>query len=378
MKKTLLFYPSILLSKAHLSSPEIFDRSIEAFENEKYQTALNYLLDSINPAIRANHPASDSGEQVIPHGPLQIRVKLDQENMYISASLVTLSPTASVAMMRQVAAINFNDLDLTRLVLQDKGLSFHFSCPLIYSHPQKIRRIFQEICHIGVKYDYKFRNEFQVARIEAPSFSPYTEEEVTYTYKTIQESCKTCFEAIRHFETLRQYNEIWLLLRTTFLQIDYVAHPQGKLCHILGDAISDMDRNLPLTELNADGKAVLLRLQEMTRQEIAEHLYRVQTFIPEKKRCNLQKLKEDYESCYKQVSVYMETGNYRKVCLSIIHKLYETYYFNQMDDELNALFVEVFKAISSQPWVVAAPILYQFLDNIMQNRIKRNYPPVAA
>lgn len=378
MKKTLLFHPSVMLSTANQSSIEIFDRSIEAFDNQKYQTSFHYLLDSIDPAIREKNPVSADGEQIIPHGPLKIRVKMDQENIYISAPLLTLSSKAPVAMMRQVAAINFNDLDLTRLVLEENKLYFRFSCPLNQSHPQKIRRIFQEICRIGEKYDYKFMDEFQVKRLEEPFFTPYTPEEVRYIYETIQESCRVCSEAIQYFETLRQYNEIWLLLRTTFLKIDYLAHPQGKLRHLLEEAIDDMDRNLPLTELNADGKAVLKRLQKMTEQEISEHLYKVQTLIPEKKRSNLQNLRESYESCYKQASAFMEAGNYRKVCLLIVHKLYETYYFNQMDDHLNALFVEVLEETSSRPWTEAAPVLYQLLDNIMQGRVKRNFPPVAA
>lgn len=74
----------------------------------------------------------------------------------------------------------------------------------------------------------------------------------------------------------------------------------------------------------------------------------------------------------------MESGEYRKVCLKIIHKLYDTYYLNSMDDDLNALFVEVLRKTSVQPWAIAAPVLYQFFDNIMQGRIKRNISPVAA
>lgn len=378
MKKTLKFHPSVFSSTAGKSSLELFDKSVEAFENKKYQTSLNYLLDSIDPGIRRSQSNRQPGDYCIPHGPLLIQVKQDRDNLRISAPLVRLSSTEPIAMLRQAAALNFNDLDLTRLVLEDDRLYFRFTCPLAYSHPQKIRRIFEEICRTGQKYDYEFTDQFGVERIIEPHFTPYASEKVEYVYEMIGESCRECLVGIKYFEALRQFNDVWTLLRTTFLKIIYIARPQGKLLHTLEKAISDMDRNLSLAELNADGKDTLKQLQEKTLEEVAADLYFTESFITEKKRSNLQNLRESYETCYKQVSAWMESEDYRKVCLKIVHKLYESYYLNQMDEQLDALFVKVLQETSAQPWAIAAPALYQLLDNIMQARIRKNIPPAAA
>lgn len=378
MKKTLIYHPSVIFSTADKSSPELFEKSIEAFESGDYISALNDLLDSIDPDIRKKQVQGNSGEYTIPHGPLLIRLSFDETDFHLSVPLVTIPAAEKIALLRQVAVINFSDLDLSRLTLQKEGLYFRFSCPLAFCHPLKLRRIFQEICRTGEKYDYIFLDQFRVKRIVTPCFKPYTPENRQYVYQVIQESCRECAEGIKYFENSRRFQEVWTLLRITFLKLIYVAHPQGKLRHLLEQAVCDLDRKLPTAELNAEGKCVIRRLQKKTPEEISKDLYAVETFIAKKKRSNLQNLRENYESCYKQVSAWMESGDYRKVCLGIIHKLYETYYLNQMDDDLNVLYTRVLKETSAQPWDIAARILYRLFDNIMQGRIKRDTPPVAA
>lgn len=378
MKKTFSFQPSVLCPAIGHSSPELFEQSIEAFEKGKYKASLEYLLDSVDPRIRQKKSGRKTGEYNISHGPLRIQIRQHQGKLSVSAPLVTLSSESSVAMLRQVAALNFNDLDLTRLVLEEDGLYFRFSCPLHFGHPQKIRGVLEEICHVGEKYDYEFLNEFKVDRLTEPDFNSYSSGQVRNIYETMQQSCRDCLEAIRYFRSLRQFSEEWLLLRTTFLKLIYVAQPKGRLLRTLQKAVKDMDRDLPLTELIADGKEVLEKIQGKSMEEISDSLYYTETFIPCKKRSTFQELRENYESCYKQVAALMECGDYRKVCLKIIHKIYETYHLYEVDDQMDLLFVKALNDTSCQSWAIAAPVLYQLIDNIMQGRIKKEIPSAAA
>lgn len=378
MKKTISFHPPIIQSTAIKANSKLFERSIEAFENKQHQTSLKHLLASIDPDIRKRQAQQKTMEYHIQHGPLNIQLAIDDEKLNITVPLVTLPEKEIIPLLRQVAAFNFNDLDLTQLVRRENGLYFNFSSPLLYCHPRKIQRILEEICRTGVKYDYDFHDQFQVERLSPPHFKPYSPQKVDYISEVIQASCRECLQGVEYFGTLRQYNDMWLIIRTAFLKILYVANPQGKFRHTLEKAIGDMDRDLSLNELVADGKRSIEQLLAMTKEELSQDLYYTEIFIPDRKRSNLQNLRENYESCYKQVSALMESGEYRKVCLKIIHKLYDTYYLNSMDDDLNALFVEVLRKTSVQPWAIAAPVLYQFFDNIMQGRIKRNISPVAA
>lgn len=378
MKKTISFHSPVIKSTASTSQAELFERSIEAFENKQYQISLNYLLDSINPAIRSNYLKKPTPEYHIPHGPLTIQLTIDKKRLSIKVPFITLPESEAIPLLRQVASLNFNDLDLTQLIRQDDGLYFIFTSSLRFCHPRKIQKVLKEICRIGEKYDYEFIDQFQVERLVPPLFIPYEASKAEYIYEVIQESCRECLEAAKYFGTLRQYKDTWLIICTTFLKLLYVAHPQGKLRHKLEKAVRDMDRNLSLPEIVSDGQEILSQLLQLTPEEISKDLYYTQIFIPDKQRSTLQNLRENYEACYKQVAAAMETGDYRKVCLKIIHKLYETYYLNRMDDDLNTLFVHILRDTADQPWTIAAPILYQFFDNIMQGRVKRNISPVAA
>ena len=72
----------------------------------------------------------------------------------------------------------------------------------------------------------------------------------------------------------------------------YLAQPQGQLLNDMQKAIREMDReDIPLPEITAQGKAVIEKLQKMTQEELAEDLYFVETFIPNKRRSNLQNIR---------------------------------------------------------------------------------------
>lgn len=378
MKQTLKFHSSVIVSNAPHYCAEALDPSIEAFNNQDYRKALHALLDSIHPESCKKFGDRKGREFHIPHGPLFIYIKSDDEKIRITAPLVHLPEENNIAILRQVAAANFNDLDLVRMVLQDQQLHFEYECPLKYSHPRKIQRVLQEICSAGEKYDGEFTNHFDAQRVIQPRFTPYESTTIDYIYEVIQESCRECSESIRYFESSRQFSDMWQIIHTTFLKIMYVAQPQGGLLRHLQKAINDMERNIPLIETTTEGKKIMEELQKKTKEEISADLYSVETFICGKHRANLQNIRETYEACFKQITAYMEAGEYRKATIRMICKLYEIYYKNQMQEDLDQILAKVLKQTSAQPWPKAAPVLYELWENIMQGRLRKEIPPMAA
>ena len=118
------------------------------------------------------------------------------------------------------------------------------------------------------------------------------------------------------------------------------------------------------------GREMVERLQKMPKEELADHLYYVETFIPDKRRSNLQNIQENFEDCYKKVSAYMESGDYMTACIMMIYKFYEMYYYNNLQDDVNTLVVKAMQKTSAQPWDKAAPILYQAMENIMEDNLE--------
>ena len=111
MKQTFTFYPSVIASTASTANAEIFDLSIEAFEQGEYLKSLHLLLDSINKDLRTSYSNPQGNEFHIPHGPLFIRLKEDEEQLHITAPFLILPEKNQIAMLRQVSSLNFNDLD---------------------------------------------------------------------------------------------------------------------------------------------------------------------------------------------------------------------------------------------------------------------------
>lgn len=378
MKQTLTFHSSVIAPVINKPCAEAFDLSIEAFDNRDYARSLHALLDSIHPGIRKRFGDKEGSEFHIPHGPLMISLRVDQQNIQITAPLVTLPEENRIAVMRQVAAANFNDLDLARLVLRDDRLSFEYSSSLPHSHPRKIRSVLQEICRAGVKYDREFVNHFGAQRLTPPRFTPYDFGDVDYVYEVIRQSGQECLDAVRYFETSRQFGEMWQIINTTFLKLMYVIHPQGCLLSDLQKAIRDMQRDLPYAETVATGKADIRRLMEKTKEDIAEDLYYVETFLPAKRHSNLQRLRETHENAYRRIATYMEAGEYRKAGIRLLGEFYQMYYDNHMQEDLDRTLVKVLSQTSAQTWDKAAPALFRVMENLMQGRIRRNIPPVAA
>lgn len=85
-----------------------------------------------------------------------------------------------------------------------------------------------------------------------------------------------------------------------------------------------------LQDITAQGKAVVEKLQKMTKEELAEDLYFVETFIPGKRRSNLQNIQENFEDSYKKVSAHREADDYMTACIMRLYKFYEMYYYNNL------------------------------------------------
>lgn len=370
MKQTLTFNPSTIASTASKLNVEAFDVSVEAFENQEYLKSFYALLDYINGDFRTKYGNVQGSEFNIPHGSIVVNIKLDDEKLTITAPFVALPEKGRIPVLRQVAGLNFNAMDLAMIFLKGDQLYFEYSCPIQLINPYKIYYILEEICRTGDKYDDEFETKFDAKRIYEPKIQPYDDATLENIYNALQLSCKECLDAVKYFESSRKYGFVWNIVQTTLLKFMYFANPQGQLLNDMQKAIREMDReDIPLPEITAKGKAVVERLQKMTKEELAEDLYYAETFIPSKRRSNLQNIQENFEDCYKKVTSYLETGDNMTVCVMVTYKFYEMYYYNNLQDDVNNVVVKALQKSSALPWDQAAPILYQAMEAIMEDEL---------
>ena len=177
-------------------------------------------------------------------------------------------------------------------------------------------------------------------------------------------------DAVKYFETERKYGYAWNILSSTLLKICYFVCPQGQLLNDLDKAITDHGReDMPLPEIVSRTKSVVTRLQEMTKEQLATDLYFVETFISDRRRSVLKNIQDNFEDTYEKAGSALESGDFIVCCLLIINKFYELYYYNNVQNDVNAVVAKAMKATSAMSWEEAAPILYEAMDNIMEGEL---------
>ena len=367
MKQTLTFNVSTISSTASKINVDAWEESIEAFDRNEYYKSFEEFLNYVNPEFHKKYGNSKGTEFNIPHGSIVVNIKLEDDQLKIMAPFLSLPEKNVTPLLRQVSALNFNNLNLAQVILKEDGkLYFEYSCPVELINPWKIYYIFDEICITGDKYDDEFVTKFGAERIYEPKVTPYDAKTVDTIYSVIQQSCNECLDIVKNFETDRKYGNAWNVIASTLYKISYYAHPQGQLLNDLGKAIYEHDRDdIQLPEIVARGKEFVQKLKAMPKDKLAEDLYYVETFIPPKRRSSLENIQQNFKKSYDNVSQAIKAEDYMYVCLIITYKFYEMYYYNNLQDDVNAVVVDAMQRASAQPLNVAAPVLYKAMSKIM-------------
>ena len=366
MKQTLTFNPSTISSTASKINVDAWDESINAFDKKEYRKAFDEFLNYVNPEFRKKYGNSDGTEFNIPHGSIIVNIKIEEEQLKVTAPFMALPEKNVIPLLRQVAKMNFNNMNLAQIVLEDGKLHFEYSCPFELTNPWKIYYMFDEICYTGDKYDDEFETTFGAKRIYEPEVTPYEAGTIETVYSVIQLSCDECLNLVKEFEDDRKYGFAWNIIASTLYKVLYYSHAQGQLMNDLNKAVREHDReDIPLPEIVARSKAFIEKLKAMPKDGLAEDLYYVETFIPPKRRSNLQNIQNNFKKTYENVTNAFNAEDYLYCCLMITYKFYEMYHYNNVQDDVNAVVVDALKRSSAQPLETAAPILFKAMEKIM-------------
>ena len=369
MKTTHPFVAPVLGSTQSKVNMEAYEQAIDQYNEGNYLGAFYQLLDHLNPEFRTKYGNANGTEFHIPHGSILVHIRIADDRLHISADFLILPEKGRVAMLRQVADLNINRLMLPRFRKEDDRLMMEYACPLSQSHPHKLYFILRNICHVGDRYDDEFCTKFGAQRSYEPQVTPYPEEEVTRIYEAVRQTCRETLDAVKEYETERKYGYSWNVIDTTFYQISYFAQPQGQLANDLDKAVDDMDEELPVAELVMKGMAFLEKLLAMPKEKLAEDLYFVDTLVSIKGPSSLQNVQENMKDVYEEATAAMQNKDFERAAVRICYKFYEAYFYNDMQDDLNAIFVKALREAADQPMEKAAETLWNALDKVMEGEI---------
>lgn len=368
MKQTLTFNPSIIRSTESKINIDAFDKSVDAYEAKDFRNSFLLLLDYINTDIHSKYQSGDKFS--VPHGSIVVNIELTQDDVKIIAPFLKLPEKNRVPLLRQTAVLNFRHIDMAQVELKDECLQFEYTCPLALADPYKMYYVLKEICTIGDEYDDEFATKFGAERIYEPKITPYDAATVETVYNVIQASCKECNEGVKYFENERKYGYAWNVVACTILKFLYYAHPQGQLLNDLNKTVEELDReDIPLSEVVNIGKKLVDRIQAMSKEELSQDLYYVETFVSPKRRSSLANIQENFKNTYEKTSAYYEQEDFMACTVMITYQFYNMYYFNDVQNDVNKVVVDALTQSSGKPWGQAASILQRAMKNIMEGNL---------
>lgn len=378
MKQTPIFIPPVTDSTQSSVCMEAYERSVDLYGQGAYLDAFHSLLDYLNAGFRSKYGNAEGTEFHIPHGSILVHIRIADNTVSVVADFLCLPEKGRVAMLRQVADLNLNELLLPRFVKEGEKLKMEYSCPLSQSHPHKMFYVLQNICHIGDKYDDEFCTKFGAIRCYEPQVTPYPPEEVERIYEAIQTVGKSALEALKEYDADRRYGYSWNVLDTAFYQISYFARPQGQLLNDLEKAVDDMDAERPIVEVVAKGKAFLEKLLATSREKLAEDLYFTDTLVSTKRRSSLKNVQENFQGVYKEAAEAMQSDNYERSAVRLLYAFYEAYFYNDMQDDISRILSKALKAAGGQTVEKASEMLYEAMDRIMDGDLDDDLPDMEG
>lgn len=370
MKNAITYFEPVHSSTQSAFDAERYRQSVELYDNKQYTEALHTFLDSLNPKFRETYGNAEGTEFHIPHGSIVVDILLADDRLRIHADFMELPAKGSVAMLRQVAGLNTNQLLLPTFLLEGNKLTLDYTCPIQRSHPAKLYGVLRDICYIGDQYDDEFSAKFGATRLYTPNVRPYSTEEIDRLYDAIQTICHDALAAVKEYDSNRQGAYSWNILETAVYQILYTAAPQGQLLNELDKAIADLDRDLPVNELNQKGVEALKKLASMPKEELARDLYHVDTLISTKRRSSLRNVQDNLREVYEQAEQAIQGGNFEAATVRMLYKFYEMYYYCDVQDDINNVAAKALAKASGLAWEEAADVLYDALDDIMEGNLE--------
>ncbi len=370
MKQSFPYIPPAAESQLVYTDGEIMDQAVEAFESHNYLESLQLLIDALDGDFRERYGNADGTSFRIPHGSIVVSIDISPDTLNISADFLKLPEKGRVAMLRQIAEMNINNLMLARFVKNGDYLKMCYSCPITDTHPHKIHAVIQNICAIGDQYDDELCARFNAERCYTPQVKPYTVKEVDAAYEGLQTIGNMALAAAAEYCSQRRYVYAWTIIGGAIYQFIFFANPQGQLINDVYKAIDAMNDERPLEELVDRGAEFLKKLVATPKEELAKDLYTVEMMVSMKQHAPLQVVQEDFETLQEDVTEAMQKRDYDQVAVRIYYSFYRLLVDSDISLLLEYLIITALRESANAPIKEAAEILIKALDRIMDGDVE--------
>jgi len=357
--------PLIQIKQTKLN-PDYWDAVLRIFDAGKFQDTIVEVLKYVDPEVPGKCGNAEQTEFVIPHGSNKIYLSIKDGKYSIKCPFLRVPEKSKVAILRQIAELNFNTLILTQLELNDKNeLWFRYEAPIELSEPYKVYYIFDEICLNADYYDDLYIEKFGAERIEEVVAKKMSPEALARSWELYNTYLKEIRDYITYFESKRSFSFCWDAMAEGFMKIDHVLSPQGYLRVEIEKAVNQMYANKSLPDVLNDGKASLEKLEKFEKMKFEDSIYEPEVFISPRTRADITAVQNRLRKNYDSAKNEMGGSDYTGATLSLVSGILELLYrCNVPADILNVLQTGMEKA-SGQEWKLASEALWPAVNQIM-------------
>ena len=370
MKQSFPYIPPAAESQLVYTDGELMDEAVECFENHEYVKSLQLLIDALDCDFSERYGNSDGTSFSIPHGSIVVNIDIKPDELHISADFLRLPEKGRVAMLRQIAEMNIDNLMLARFVKSGDVLKMEYKCPITDTHPHKIHAVIHNICTIGDKYDDELCTRFNATRCYTPRVTPYTDEQVDKVYNALQTIGSLALNAAADYCAQRRYVYAWTIVCGAIYQFNFFANPQGQLINEIEKITEAMSDERPIEELVTRGTNFLNKLMAMPKDELAKDLYIVEKMVSVNPHASLQSVQEDFEDLHEGTTAAMQERDYDQVAVRIYYAFYRLLVENNIALLLEFHILTAIQKSADRPVKEAAEILHEALDKLMDGDIE--------
>jgi hypothetical protein len=345
MNKSFAYTYPIARQVFNNTRPELWAKVQEAWEKASHFEVIYLLLNYLG--------IENIGEQrkfELKHGSVTIYMELLEDALSITAPFLDISKGQKIPLLRQATQLNFEPLTITKILLKDENLTFHFQAPYELCEPYKIFDVLKEICIHADNYDDAFIRRFKARRIVEPSINHFPEEKTKEAIQAFRTILSETQEAVNFLEQKRMHAYIWDVLVLMLLRIDFVMTPQGHLRGRIEHFITEMLSAFDLSEKISLGKAVLKEFQQLKASDIAEDLYEIQTLVPFKTLATSDTVRTRLNRALQQVEKEFQEGQYLACSLTAPFHILYLMYEHALDQANYQLIKDLLPAGSGLPF----------------------------
>ena len=249
------------------------------FREKKYHEAFEALMVYMRDPAENNIRFMQEGDTyrfTLLQGTKQVEGVFDQEGIKAWVKLVAM-PQPNKPVMRRMLDANA-DLYYSRYALQNEVLCLMMDLPLDMCSPGKIYYGLKEMATRADQQDDLLLDEFPALQAADPiQQHPFTDKESKVKYHYLQYWLKHCLEQVEQMPADSFSGGIGYSLMALLYRIDYLISPEGKLMHMLDEAIarywaSREERSA--VERNQTLKKVLNEMMALPKETVYKGFYR--------------------------------------------------------------------------------------------------------